>query len=185
MPRRDLCKTCHQRPAAYKLPNGKVRRDQAHDQCMQCYRSERDRGQVRERVRIDHVQRWRTTTVKNIRLVYADWEHIPAEQAFDVVATGDLLRSRPDLYRVVFETTDNGAITDQDLCDRIFRDFNVGQTPDAPSEAAKRQLRSMSVGDLVLIDGRRLWICKPAGWARDDDLTFVAGITRSLVTEAS
>lgn len=43
------------------------------------------------------------------------------------------------------------------VCDLLFRQFNIG-------DHGGLNVRSMSVGDKIRLEGRGTWICKPKGW---------------------
>lgn len=68
----------------------------------------------------------------------------------------------------------------QAICDRlldiIYREFNVGTSELAAAYRA-RKLRSLSVGDVVMLDSR-IYACEPAGWRRVtyDDLNMLHGL---------
>jgi hypothetical protein len=70
-------------------------------------------------------------------------------------------------------TVDSTGATDLAVCDEAYRLFNVGDdpefgTPDPEAvEYRARRNRSLSVGDVVSVDGRH-YACDPRGWRAID-----------------
>lgn len=63
-------------------------------------------------------------------------------------------------------TNDLMAEGDQEVLEHIFRQCNAVDGTEWISQPEQRalKLRSMSVGDLVVLPTRRLYLCKPQGW---------------------
>lgn len=70
---------------------------------------------------------------------------------------------QPDLLDIVAELSleVDPYKTDQEICDNVFAIMN-GHGEDAPTG-----LRSMSTGDLVMLDNV-LWLCRSFGWKEID-----------------
>jgi len=62
----------------------------------------------------------------------------------------------------VFQYEAKGFATDEELLYDAFEMFNIGEGPVA-LEYRGRKLRSLSVGDVIAIDGRH-YACAPVGW---------------------
>jgi len=106
-----------------------------------------------------------------------------------------------DPDKVVYSYVDKEGRFDKDICENAFELFN------APLELIKgdyeyfiatdyrsKQLRSLSVGDIVQVDEVK-WVCRPVGWQKkvdydrenkgDDDIYSrnvenVPGVSRSI-----
>lgn len=66
----------------------------------------------------------------------------------------------PDAYEVVYNEEvkfDDLTLNHLQILERLFEQFNIGD------HGGRRDLRSMSVGDQVSLDGD-VYVCKPCGW---------------------
>lgn len=94
-----------------------------------------------------------------VKLFYANWNKIRGEDEdrsmFSKVSfEGLFLEQRPDLYDLVFEWEFEAGATPEDF---LFQQFNIGD------HGGKRTIRSMSVGDVVVYEGKAV-VCKGMGW---------------------
>lgn len=102
-----------------------------------------------------------------VKLFYANWDKIRREDEdrsmlSAVSFQGAFLEQRPDLYDLVFEWDFEDGAEPEDF---LFVEFNVIEEP---SETMRRKrIRSMSVGDVVVYNGRA-HICAGCGWKRID-----------------
>jgi hypothetical protein len=167
-----LCAKCHKRPAKY-VHNGYVGRDAHHDMCLECYRRTRSHGQAVQTEKRRQAEDKRSMYVKLAAVIYPDWEKLSDERAIDIVIRGNVSTSTPDMYAVVQKQDMPGHMTQREVCEEMFRLLNADPT-DHP-----KTIRSMSVGDLVLVDGH-LWVCKPVGFERIEDEAFLAAMKAKL-----
>lgn len=99
-----------------------------------------------------------------IVVVYPDW-HALREHSDDaymaVITKGeDRSQKHSDLYEIVCNEElkfDDPTLTDHQILEHLFEQFNIGD------HGGREDIRSMSVGDQVSLDGR-VYICKPCGW---------------------
>ncbi len=75
-----------------------------------------------------------------------------------VTWTGELLSDRPDLYDNVGEI--GVPDSSENSCELAFRAFNRVLDGDMSGMT----IRSMSVGDLVVFDDSKLFVCYGSGW---------------------
>ena len=77
-----------------------------------------------------------------------------------------------DVNERVFAYTDGVSINDDEICERAFHVFNAPfeylNEEDQALFKKYRPLRSLSVGDVVEINGVR-YRCMPVGWALEKD----------------
>ena len=79
-----------------------------------------------------------------------------------------------DSNEVKFTYLDKSNSTPDSICERAFHMFNAPieflNQEDGLIAVAYRteKLRSLSVGDIVEIDGER-WLCRPIGWQKEAD----------------
>ena len=104
--------------------------------------------------------------MSDAKIIYFNWHKLnqeprPTEGASLFVRVnpcGELLVDRPDLYDYVADIAADGDHIE--TCDRAFRAFNRVEDGDMPNS----QVRSMCVGDLVVFDDGRLFVCQGCGW---------------------
>jgi hypothetical protein len=81
-------------------------------------------------------------------VIYADWSKIDRDTRLDVVGEGHVLDGSPELYYKVYTFCyNNGPVGPYSACDEMFSLFHM---PGGLHE--KMGVRSMSVGDVVVID---------------------------------
>ena len=105
-----------------------------------------------------------------------------------------------DPNEVKFTYLDKSNEVNEEICERAFHMFNAPMEllneEDGMIAVAYRteKLRSLSVGDIVEVDGER-WLCKPFGWQKEEEylkenpgegdiftrkVENVAGVSRSI-----
>ena len=102
-----------------------------------------------------------------VQLYYANWHEltrIPDDQGtfIAVVQRGEQLLDE-EFYDCVYRCELN-CETPIDVCNKLFEQFNFG-------DRGGCKVRSMSVGDLVIIDyalWKEVFVCKPTGWQKVD-----------------
>ena len=79
---------------------------------------------------------------------------------------GDPATGYDEVFTCAAEFDFNSADSDRELLEQLFEMFNVGNPDQDPIVAAYRAkgLRSLSVGDVVVLDEEVAWVCRAAGW---------------------
>jgi hypothetical protein len=91
------------------------------------------------------------------KVVYADWEMMDRDQRWAVMGLeARFLSDRPDLYYAVYESKTSSPFEKE--ADLIFKRFNIGDFGD------RKDIRSMSVGDLVVFEDGSALLCLSFGW---------------------
>lgn len=78
-------------------------------------------------------------------------------------------------YRKVFTFYATTQQSDRALLEIIFEEFNIGTGPVARAYRGNH-LRSLSVGDVVVLDGQVAYLCAAVGWEAFD-LTLYNDVT--------
>lgn len=109
-------------------------------------------------------------------VIYARWsKEFFAEdpKRLDIIVKGDV--GLVDDYELMCSMPVNGipVANDEEIADIMFAKFNNG-------EASRRRIRSMSMGDMVMIDDR-LYVAKMVGWKRVDH-AFAQALKDKLMT---
>jgi hypothetical protein len=60
------------------------------------------------------------------------------------------------------------AMSDKEVLDACFNEFNVGETSDVAKAYRAKRLRSLSVNDVVVIYGSVAYRCDSVGWTAAD-----------------
>jgi hypothetical protein len=60
------------------------------------------------------------------------------------------------------------AMDDPDVLHACFNEFNVGEVSDVAKAYRAKHLRSLSVNDVVVIDGSVAYRCDSVGWTAAD-----------------
>lgn len=94
------------------------------------------------------------------QVIYADWEAMDGDQRWSV-HQGKFLEKRYDLYGVVASYTcrigKDVMVSKRDCANKVFEKFNIG-------DHGGKDVRSMSVGDLVVFEDGTALLCGRAGW---------------------
>lgn len=90
----------------------------------------------------------------HVKVIYPDWNRLDRDGRWSVMTEGKTVDA--DVYETIFETEMEGE--SDTILGALFERFNIG-------DHGGLTVRSMSVGDLVDIDGT-LFVCKPVGWER-------------------
>lgn len=62
------------------------------------------------------------------------------------------------------ELDSNAPGLDRELLEQLFEEFNVGETSQVARAYRAKGLRSLSVGDVIVLDDEVAWLCGKAGW---------------------
>lgn len=102
-----------------------------------------------------------------VKLFYANWNKADREDdrpgrteaglKVRISMGGDLLTDRPDLYDLIFEWDFEDGAEPEDF---LFEQFNIG-------DHGNKRIRSMSVGDVVVYNGKAV-VCQGMGWKTVD-----------------
>lgn len=113
-------------------------------------------------------------------VIYANWDQIDRDTRLDVVGEGQVLDGQPELYSKVhvYEYV-NGPVGPYDACEEMYALFNM---PNGLQN--KKSVRSMSVGDVVVIDfdngTTEAFVCAWAGFEEVSGLprmgSWLAGV---------
>lgn len=97
------------------------------------------------------------------KIIYFNWYKGDAAGLMRPTFTGELLHDRPDLYDMVGEIDVEPT---EDGCDDAFRAFNRVEEDDMKG----MEIRSMSVGDIVLFDNGKMFVVQGMGWKAIDNV---------------
>lgn len=89
------------------------------------------------------------------RILYVSWERTTVDDRFHAGRDGHVL---PEEKLDDIGTFDVDPATDIEALEKLFERFNIG-------DHGGLRVRSLSVGDVVELDGRR-YVCAPCGWDR-------------------
>lgn len=87
-----------------------------------------------------------------------------------------ILHHNDGLWKEVFSYEETSELDDLTICEQAFETFNVGEDERAAAYRAK-DLRSLSSGDAVVIDGTT-YLCEPRGWTKRVQPLLIMWITR-------
>ena len=90
------------------------------------------------------------------KVIYAKWRSMSRDESFNV-SMGEVINN-PALYEVigVYEVDEE---THEAVCERLFERFNIG-------DHGGKNVRSMSVGDIVLFPEGQAFLCAGCGWKK-------------------
>jgi len=93
------------------------------------------------------------------KILYVSWDRTTVDDRFHAGRDGHVL---PEEKFDDIGTFDVEGADDTEALEKIFERFNVGDHGNLFARSGLR-IRSMSVGDVVELDGRR-YVCAPCGW---------------------
>jgi hypothetical protein len=76
---------------------------------------------------------------------------------------GDSSSGYDEVFQCFAEFDYHTEDSDKELLEQLFEEFNVGTSEVARAYRAKR-LRSLSVGDVIVLDQEVAWLCGKVGW---------------------
>lgn len=92
------------------------------------------------------------------KVVFADWEKMTRWVRAEVMSGQTILFSQPDQYYVVGEFHFQANETDpKSLVETLYRFWNL---------ESRGHERSMSTGDLIIIEDSDIYLCQSAGWKK-------------------
>lgn len=74
----------------------------------------------------------------------------------------------PPQHRKVFTCWARKTLGVHDLLELLFEEFNIGETSEVAKAYRAAGLRSLSVGDVVIVGEDLAYLCDSVGWAEID-----------------